>query len=93
MFNLDEDNKAKANVVAHGVIVNLGRGTLHGRLIEEGNVSGSVSLIELEEESVLLYKGNNVDDLPMVHLDDALKSTTKWPMEALKAISEDFIIR
>ena len=33
MFDLDEDNKAKTNVVAHGVIVNLARGTLHGGLL------------------------------------------------------------
>jgi hypothetical protein len=39
MFDLDEDNKAKANVVAHGIIVSLVEDTLHGRLIEEGNIS------------------------------------------------------
>ena len=42
MFDLDEDNKAKANVVTHEVIVSLARGTLHGRLIEEGNIYMSV---------------------------------------------------
>lgn len=39
MFDLDKDNKAKANVVAHGINVSLAGGTLYGRLIEEGNVS------------------------------------------------------
>jgi hypothetical protein len=39
MFDLDEENKAKANIMAHGIIVSLVGGTLHGRLIEEGNVS------------------------------------------------------
>jgi hypothetical protein len=38
MFDLDDDNKAKANVVAHDIIVSLAGGTLRGRLIEEGNV-------------------------------------------------------
>ena len=77
IFDLDKDNKAKRNVVAHGVIVSLAGGTLHGRLIEEGNVFMSVSSIEPGAESVLLYEGNNDDDPPMVHLGDTLKSTTK----------------
>ena len=38
---------------------------------------------------MLLYEGNNDDDPSMVRLDDALKSITKWPMEALKAIPEE----
>ena len=61
MFDLDEDNKAKANVVAHGVIVSLAGGRLHGQLIEEGNVFVSVPSIEPRVESVLLYEGNNDD--------------------------------
>ena len=88
-FQGQNGNKAKANVVAHGVIVSLAEGTLHGRLIEEGNVSMSVSSIEPGVESVLLYEGNNDNNLPMVRLSDALNSTTKWPMEALKAIPEE----
>ena len=87
MLDLDEDNKAKANVVAHGIIVNLAGGTLHMRVIEEGNVSVCVSSIEPGAKSVLLYKGNNNNDPPMVRLDDALKSITKWPMTALQANS------
>ena len=87
-FQGQNGNKAKANVVAHGVIVSLAGGTLHGRL-EEGNVSMSVSSIEPGVESVLLYEGNNDNDLPMVRLGNALNSTTKWPMEALKAIPEE----
>ena len=86
LFDLDEENKAKANVVAQGVIVSLAGGSLHGRIIEEGNVSVSVSSIEPGAESVLLYEGNNDDDPPMLRLGDALKSITKWPLEALKAI-------
>ena len=89
MFDLDKDNKAKANVVAHGIIVSLAGGTLHGRLIEEGNVSVCMSSIESGAESVLLYEGNNDDDPLMVRLGDAMKSITKWPMEALKAIPEE----
>ena len=89
MFDLDEDNKAKANVVARGIVVSLAGGTLHGILIEEGNVSVRVSSIEPRTEFVLLYEGNNDDDdPPMVRLGDALKSITKWPMEALQAILE-----
>ena len=65
IFNLDEDNKAKANVVAHGVIVSLVGGTLHGQLIEEGNIFVSVSSVEPELESILLYQGNN-DDNPLM---------------------------
>jgi hypothetical protein len=46
--------------------------------------------IEPGAESVLLYKGNNNDDDPLiVRLRDALKSITKWPMEALQAIPEE----
>jgi hypothetical protein len=89
MFDLDEDNKAKANVVAHGIIVSRAGGTLCGRLIEEGNVSVCMFSIEPGAESVLLYKGNNNDDPSMVRLRDALKSITKWPMEALQAIPEE----
>ena len=89
MFDLDEDNKAKANVVAHGIIVSLARGTLHGRLIEEGHVSVSVSSIKPGAESMLLYEDNNDDDPPIVRLDDTMKSINKWPIEALKAIPEE----
>jgi hypothetical protein len=46
MLDLDDENRAKANVVAHGIIVSLAGGTLHGRLIEEGNASVYVSSIE-----------------------------------------------
>jgi hypothetical protein len=88
MLDLDDENRAKANVVAHGIIVSLAGGTLHGRLIEEGNASVCVSSIEPGVESVLLYEGNNDDDPPMVRLGDALKSVTKWPMEALQAIPD-----
>jgi hypothetical protein len=77
MFHLDEDNKAKANVVAHDIIVSLAGDTLHERLIEEGNVSACVFSIEPGAESALLYEGNNDDDPPMVRLGDALKSITK----------------
>ena len=38
---------------------------------------------------MLLYESNNDDDPPMVRLGDGLNSTTKWPMEALKAIMEE----
>ena len=89
MFDLDEDNKAKANVVAHGIIVSLAGGTFHGRLIEEGNISVCVSSIESRAESVLLYEGINDGDPLMVCLGDAMKSITKWPIEALKAIPEE----
>jgi hypothetical protein len=69
--------------------VSLSGGTLHGRLIEEGNALVCVSSIKSGAESVLLYEGNNHDDPPMVRLDNALKSGTKWPMEALQAIPKE----
>jgi hypothetical protein len=47
-----------------------------------------VSSIEPGAKSVLLYEGNNDDDPPMVRLGDALKSVTKWPIEALQAIPD-----
>jgi hypothetical protein len=43
--------------------------------------------IEQGVKSVLLYEGNNADDPPMLRLDDALKSITKWHIEALHVIS------
>ena len=89
LFDLDKDNKANANVVAHGIIVSLAGGILHGLLIEEGNVSVCVSSIESGAESVLLYDGNNHDNPMMVRLGDAMKSITKWPIKALKAIPEE----
>ena len=89
MFDLDEDNKAKANVVVHGIIVSLAGGTLDGWLIEEGNVSMCMSSIEPGAKFVLLYEGNDDDDPPVVRLGDAMKSITKWPMETLKAIPEE----
>ena len=82
-LDLDEENKAKANVVARGIVVSLAGGTLHRRVIEEGNASVCISSNESGAESVLLYESNNDDDPPMVRLGDALKSITKWPMEAL----------
>ena len=89
MFDLDEDNKAKANVMAHGVIVSLAGGTLHVQLIEEGNIFVNVFSIEPGVEYVLLYECNNNNDPPMVRLGNAPKSITKWPMEARKAIPEE----
>jgi hypothetical protein len=87
MLDLDENNKVKANVVAHGIIVSLAGGTLHGQIIEEGNVSVCVFSIDPGSESMLFYEGNNDDDdPPMVHLGNALKSISKWPIEALQAI-------
>jgi hypothetical protein len=86
MLDLDKNNKAKANVVAHDIIVSLAGGTLHGQIIEEGNVSMCVSSMDPGAESVLFYEDNNDDDPPMVRLGDALKSITKWPMETLQAI-------
>jgi hypothetical protein len=86
MLDLDENNKAKANVVAHDIILSLAGGTLHGQIIEEGNVSVCVSSLDPRAESVLFYEGNNEDDPPIVHLEDASKSIIKWPMEALQAI-------
>jgi hypothetical protein len=88
MFDLDEDNKANANVMAHGIIVSLAGGALYMRLIEEGNVSVYVSPIELRAKS-MLYEGNNDDDPLMVRLGDALKSITKWLIKALQAIPEE----
>ena len=42
-----------------------------------------ISSIKSGAQSVLLYEGNNDDDPPMVRLGDALKSITKWLIEAL----------
>jgi hypothetical protein len=81
MFDLDEDNNAKVNVVAHDIILSLARGTFHGQLIEDDNVLVCVFSIEPGAGSVLLCEDNNDDDPPMVCLGDALKSITKWPME------------
>ena len=86
LLDLDEDNKAKANVVARGIVVSLAGGTFHERVIEEGNASVCISLIEPRAESVLLYEGNDSDNSPMVHLGNSLKSITKWPVEALQAV-------
>ena len=85
IMDLDDEMKATANVVAHGVIVSLAGGMLHGRIIEEGNASITISSIVEGSEAVFLYEGNNSDDPPMVRLGDALNSVTKWPLEALKA--------
>lgn len=48
LYDLDEDNNAIINVVAHRVTVSLIEGTLHGRLIEEGNIYVNISSIVLE---------------------------------------------
>ena len=63
--------------MTHGIIVSIAGGTLHGRLIEEGNVSVCMSSIKSRADFVLLYEGNNNDDLPIVRLGNALKSITK----------------
>ena len=42
ILDLNED-KAKANIAAHGVIVNLAGGTLHEQFIEKGNIYVCVS--------------------------------------------------
>ena len=39
MLDLDDENRAKAKVVAHGIIVSIAGDTLHGRHIEKGNAS------------------------------------------------------
>lgn len=85
IFDVDEDMKATTKVVGHGVIVSLAGGTLHGRILEEGNVSVTIASIVPGSEAVLLYEGNNNDDPQMVRFGDALNSMTKWPVDALKA--------
>ena len=39
---------------------------------------------------MFLYEDNNNNNLPMVGLGNALNFTTKWPMEALKAIHKEW---
>ena len=39
---------------------------------------------------MLLDKNNNSNDPPIVRLGDALNYTTKWLMEAFKAVSDEF---
>ena len=77
--------KATGTAVGHGVIVSLAGGTLHGRIIEEGNVSVAISSIVPGSEGVWLYEANNDNEPPMARLGDALNSMTKWPLEAVKA--------
>jgi len=84
IMDFNKEFKAIATVVAHGVIVSLTRGLMHGRLIEEGNASVMISSIVPGSEAVFLFEGNNDDDPPMVRLEDALNSVTKWPVDALK---------
>jgi hypothetical protein len=85
IFDFDEEMKATGTAVGHGVIVSLAGGTLHGRIIEEGNVSVAISSIVPGSERVWLYEANNDNEPPMVRLGDALNSMTKWPLEAVKA--------
>jgi hypothetical protein len=75
----------EGNEVAHAVIVNVARATLHGRLIEKDNVFVIIISIVPGLEGTLLYEANNNDDPPMEYLSQALKSKTKWPLEALSA--------
>jgi hypothetical protein len=85
IFDYDEEMKATGRAVGHGMIVSLAGGTLHGRIIEEGNVSVAISSIVPGSERVWLYEANDNSDPPMVRLGDALNSVTKWPLEAVKA--------
>ena len=85
IMDFDEEMNATTKVVAHGVIVSLAGGMLHGRIIEDGNASVTISSIVPGSEAVLLYEGNSNDDPPMVRLRDTLNSVTKWPLEALRA--------
>lgn len=88
VFDVDDHRKTKG-ILAYGVIVNLAGATLHGRVIEEGNVSMTINSIVSGSEVALLYEANNNDDpLDVVHLRDALNSVTKWPMEALAPSNE-----
>jgi len=84
IMDFDSECKATADVVAHGVIVSLAGGRMHGRMIEEGHASIIISSVVPGSESVYLFEGNNDDDPPMVRLGDAVNSITKWPVDALK---------
>jgi len=77
VFEVDNDKKDEENVVTHAVVVNVARATLYGRLIEEGNVSITITSIVPSSVDVLLYEANNNDHPPLVKLGNALKSITK----------------
>ena len=85
IMDFDVEFKSTATVVAHGVIVSLAGGMMHGRMIEEGYAFVMISSIVPGSEAVFLFEGNNDDDPPMVCLGDALNSVTNWPVHALKA--------
>jgi len=77
VFDVDDDKKDEENVIAHAFVVNVAEGTLHGRIIEEGNVSIFITFIVLGSEDVVLYEANNNDSPLLVKLSDVLKSVTK----------------
>ena len=84
IMDFDTEFKSTTTVVAHGVIVSLAGGMMHGRMIEEGNASVMISSIVPGSKAMFLFEGNNDDDPPMVRLGDALNSVTKWLIHALK---------
>jgi len=88
VFEVDDNKKDEENVNAHAFVVNVVGGTLHMRLIEEGNVSISITSTVPGLEDIVLYEANNNDSLPLAKLSDALKSVTKWTIEILAALKE-----
>lgn len=48
-----------------------------------------ISSYSSKNENIVVVRGHNNDDLPMLRLGDALNNTTKWPMEVLKATSDE----
>jgi len=84
--DFDDNYESTYKVVAHGSIVSLAGGMMHGWMIEEGNASVLISSVVPGSETLYLFEPNNNDDPPMQRLGDALNSITKWPVAALKAI-------
>lgn len=85
VMDFDDNNEPTDKVVAHGSIVSLAGGTMHGRMIEEDNASVMISSVVPGSETLYLFEPNNDNDPPMQRLGDALNSITKWPVAALKA--------
>lgn len=86
VHDFDENFNPNDTVVAHGFIVSLAGGTMHCRMIEEGNASVMITAVEPGSEKVFLHEPNQMDDPVVERFGEALNTVILWPVAALKAV-------
>lgn len=77
-YGIGEEGK----LVAHGKVINVQGGTVHGVLIYEGCVS--VEVHKSEVDKYVLFRSVEMDDPPIRKMRNAVGNIILWPTEFLR---------